>query len=58
MVRVLLDTNVLISALIREDKPRTLLRLAYKKIYRLILFVFTSPVSSPLHAHGLCDLFV
>ena len=37
MVRVLLDTNVLISALISEGKPRTLLRLAYKKRYRLIL---------------------
>jgi hypothetical protein len=37
MLRVVLDTNVLISALIRKGKPRKLLRRAYEKRFILIL---------------------
>jgi putative PIN family toxin of toxin-antitoxin system len=39
MLRILLDTNVLISALISKGKPRTLLRQAYRNKFILILSI-------------------
>lgn len=39
MLKVLLDTNVLISALISKGKPRTLLRQVYKNKFTLILSI-------------------